>query len=51
MKLVYIFTALTATIAMAAPAPEVEGAEALAAPQACLPASCQSFGVSIGSPS
>jgi hypothetical protein len=45
MKFSIILTALTAGIAMAAPAPEADkGTDALA-PQACLPASCQSFGV------
>lgn len=43
MKITYILTALSATLAMAAPAePEKNALE----PQACLPASCQSFGVS-----
>jgi hypothetical protein len=45
MKFTIILTALTAGIAMAAPAPEAANDVAAAAPQACLPASCQSFGV------
>jgi len=46
MKLYYILAALSASAAMAAPAAESEKAAEALAPQACLPASCQSFGVS-----
>jgi len=46
MKFSTILTALAAGIAMAAPAPEADKAPDALAPQACLPASCQSFGVS-----
>ncbi|KAL2016781.1 hypothetical protein VTK56DRAFT_2994 [Thermocarpiscus australiensis] len=49
MKFYTLLTALTATIAVAAPAPAEEaGAEPALTSQACLPASCQSFGCCSG---
>ena len=47
MKISIILTTLAAGIAMTAPAPEADKAPDALAPQACLPASCQSFGVSL----
>lgn len=45
MQLSYIIAVFSATVAMAAPNPAPEEAASLE-PKACLPASCQSFGVS-----
>jgi len=58
MQLAYIFVVIAAALVQAAPAPDSDApmvAKAAlegVAPQACLPASCQSFGVSwaIGTP-